>query len=69
MKIYYMKDGKPQELAAIWGEDVPVLKTVVPEDAAVATVDPEDNKDSYTHYGNHGGDQKGQGCSGSDRRQ
>ena len=41
VKIYYMKDGKPQELAAIWGEDVPVLKTVVPEDDAVATLIPK----------------------------
>ena len=41
VKIYYMKDGKPQELAAIWGEDVPVLKTVVPEDDAVARLIPK----------------------------
>ena len=61
VKIYYMKDGKPQELAAIWGEDVPVLKTVVPEDAAVATVDPEDNKDSYTLTATTAAIKKGKG--------
>ena len=61
VKIYYMKDGKPQELAAIWGEDVPVLKTVVPEDDAVATVDPEDNKDSYTLTATTAAIKKGKG--------
>ena len=62
VKIYYVKDGgEPQELAAVWGEDVPVLKVIAPEEDAVATVDPEDNKDSYTLTATTAAIKKGKG--------